>query len=157
MQARITELNTFAEQANLLAESVNTLKDETQAIKEAAVNETTQIKESAVSALNTIKEAAATQTGKLKQEALNARDEALLARDEAVGAVATLPDGIINDATISTTDTWSSDKISKQTIVSKPTITSPTNGKIDFIGAVTATYATSSTYTPTLQDRKSVV
>ena len=55
----------------------------------------------------------ATQTNAVKDEVNTARDDAAtakeaaeLARDEAVGAAATLPDGIINDATISTTDTW---------------------------------------------------
>lgn len=46
--------------------------------------------------------------------ATTARIAAEEARDEAVGAAATLPDGIVNDAIISTTDTWSSSKISSQ-------------------------------------------
>lgn len=60
----------------------------------------------------------ATQTNAVRDEVNTARDDAVtakeaaeLARDEAVGAVATLPDGIINDGTVSTTDTWSSNKI----------------------------------------------
>ena len=67
MQARVTELNTFAGQANVLASEVNT-----------------------------------------------AHEETLIARDEAVGAVATLPEGIINDGVVSPTDTWSSQKILAQ-------------------------------------------
>jgi len=56
--------------------------------------------------------------------AVIARDEAVIARDEAVGAVATLPDGIINDGIVSTTDTWSSEKIDTTKANSlNPTIT----------------------------------
>lgn len=40
-----------------------------------------------------------------------AKNDIFLARDEALGAVATLPDGIINNGTVSETDTWSSKKI----------------------------------------------
>ena len=73
MQARVTELNTFAGQANVLASEVNTARD----------------------------------------EAIDAKNEAIIARDEAVGAVAALPDGIINDGIVSSTDTWSSQKIAQ--------------------------------------------
>ena len=108
-----------------MAESVNTLKDETQAIKESAVSETAQI----------------------KQLAENAKDEAILAMNEAVGAVASLPDGIVNDSITSPTDTWSSQKIDAAlAMIVKPVITSPTNGTVDYTGAITATYKTASTY-----------
>ena len=43
-----------------------------------------------------------------------AKDETFLARDNAIGAVSTLPDGVINNNTISETDTWSSSKIKQE-------------------------------------------
>lgn len=46
--------------------------------------------------------------------AILAKNEAEAARDEAVNAVSQLPDGIINDATISELDTWSSHKINTE-------------------------------------------
>ena len=46
-----------------------------------------------------------------RDDAIAAKEIAETARDEAVGAVATLPDGIINDSITSPTDTWSSEKI----------------------------------------------
>ena len=75
----------------------------------------------------------ATQANSLADEVNDAKDatiiaknEAELARDEAVGAVATLPDGIINDNTVSATDTWSSPKIDEE---KQDTLVSGTNIK----------------------------
>lgn len=51
-----------------------------------------------------------------KDATIIAKNEAEQARDEAVGAVAILPDGIINDGTVSATDTWSSKKISESVL-----------------------------------------
>ena len=59
-----------------------------------------------------------------KDNAVLAQVAAELARDEAVGAVSTLPDGIINDGTVSATDTWSSEKIdSTKANKTTPTLT----------------------------------
>lgn len=96
----------------------------------------------------------ATQANAVKDEVNTARDDAIaaklvaeIARDEAVGAVAILPDGIINDSITSPTDTWSSSKISSTLLlIVTPVITSPTNGTIDFIGEITATYTTAISY-----------
>jgi len=46
------------------------------------------------------------------QTVLDAKDETLVARDEAVNAVSQLPDGVVNDATTTLLDAWSSKKIS---------------------------------------------
>ena len=66
-----------------------------------------------INAFRTQANALETNVNAKEASAVIARDEAVQARNEAVGAAATLPDGIINDGTVSTTDTWSSDKISK--------------------------------------------
>lgn len=95
--------------------------------------------------------------------AVEVNDNAVLAEDyaaeaaqsaiKAAAAVATLPDGIINDATITLTDTWSSSKINSLigsidvSPIITPTITAPTTGAIDFIGTATkSAFATSSSY-----------
>lgn len=75
-----------------------------------ALNTVTEQIDQASANVNT-KEASTVEASSL---AASARDEAVIARDEAVGAVATLPDGIINDAIISTTDTWSSSKVAAE-------------------------------------------
>lgn len=45
-------------------------------------------------------------------DANNAKMAAEAARDEAVGAISALPDGVVNDSIVSTTDVWSSSKVS---------------------------------------------
>lgn len=62
---------------------------------------------------------------------------------------------VIDDTTITTTNTWSASKINSMlgsmggmgvSQIVTPTITTPTTGAIDFTGAVTATYTTSASY-----------
>jgi hypothetical protein len=64
------------------------------------------------------KEASATTAASNALASENAAEAAQLAaelaRDEAVAAAATIPDGTINDGIISTTDTWSSNKINTE-------------------------------------------
>ena len=55
-----------------------------------------------------------------KNDALDAKDIAIAQAIIAQGAVSTLPSGIINDATISALDTWSSQKISDELIENTP-------------------------------------
>lgn len=61
-------------------------------------------------AINTIK----SDTQQIKELVDTAKEETILARNEAVGAVSTLPDGVINNNTVSQTDTWSSSKIKQE-------------------------------------------
>lgn len=71
---------------NMLVQQINTVS--------------TEINESVLSVTN---DAADANNAKLAAEA---------ARDEAVGAISALPDGVVNDSIVSTTDVWSSSKVS---------------------------------------------
>jgi hypothetical protein len=85
VDALLGALPNFVTQANALETNVNS--------KEASA---------ALSASNALASENAAEAAQLAAE---------LARDEAVAAVATIPDGTINDGIISTTDTWSSSRI----------------------------------------------
>lgn len=81
-----------------------------------ALNTVTEQIDQASANVNT-KEASTVEASSL---AASARDEAVIARNEAIGAVATLPEGIINDAIISPTDTWSSSKVAAEIAAGQP-------------------------------------
>ena len=57
----------------------------------------------------------------------------LAARDEAVGAVAQLPDGVVNDAITSPTNTWSSEKIAMMKLTEITAIANITAVKNNYI------------------------
>lgn len=95
---------------------------------------------------------AATATTKAA-EALASANIAAQSAIEAEAAVASLPDGTLNDALITLTNTYSAVKIESLlggidvSLITTPTITSPTTGAIDFIGTATkSAFATSSSY-----------
>jgi hypothetical protein len=85
VDALLGALPAFVTEANALETNVNA--------KEASA---------ALSASNALASEQAAEVAQLAAE---------LARNEAVAAAATIPDGTINDGIISTTDTWSSNKI----------------------------------------------
>ena len=75
----------------------------------------------------------------------------------AQSAVASLPDGTVNDAQTTPTNTWSASKIRSEldnldvSLIATPTITSPLNGAVDFTGTITkSAFATAESYTGVL-------
>lgn len=85
-------------------------------------------------------------------EALASANSAAQSAIAAEAAVASLPDGTLNDVIITSTNTYSAAKIEsliggvETTLITTPTITTPTNGAVNFIGEIITTYTTSASY-----------
>ena len=167
----VSQLNQSFDEVDVIYVNINTLEN-TVVAKEALMNphyaaidiNATSIDSININALNitAIQNANANATTAIEQaviateQAVTATEQAELsdiARIAAESAVSVLPVGTLADLIIAPDKTWSSEKIAQEiasiisTDINTPTITSPANGAVDFIGEITSSvYSTSANY-----------
>ena len=112
----ISNISTLAEAPNPLVDTQEVFDNKAYpfTISQVTVNSEMQ---TAISQMNTAFEQINTTEANINAKeasAVSAAIQAESARDEAVGAVASLAEGVINNNTISETDTWSSEKIKNE-------------------------------------------